>query len=321
MAVIAIDVGGTKIASAIFKDDGQMISKHNNLLNGRTGHEVGDLIVESLLNQIKVANGYELEISAIGVCIPGIVNPKNGRVWAPNIPEWENFPLQAVIANSLPANNKNVEICIDDDRICHMYGEMWKGSAKGCNNAIFMAVGTGIGAGIIVDGRALHGADGCVGATGWMALEPPYRADYDQVGCFEYYASGVGIGNRARRIVKADKSYRGLLRQTAISRITAKHVFAAYKTGDPIAKQIIDKAIQMWGMAAANFVSLFNPEKIIWGGGVFGPAKELIPQIYAEAKKWAQPLNIKTVKFEASKVNSGNAGLTGAAYIALRNEK
>jgi glucokinase len=94
-------------------------------------------------------------------------------------------------------------------------------------------------------------------------------------------------------------------------------VFAAYEVGDRIAVQVLDKAIQMWGMGAANLVSLFNPEKFIFGGGVFGPAEKFIPRIYDEACKWGQPISMKQVKFSASKVD-GEAALYGAGYLAIR---
>ena len=109
-----------------------------------------------------------------------------------------------------------------------MYGEMWQGAAKECHSAIFIAVGTGIGAGIIIDGHVLHGANDIIGATGWMALQPPYREEYDACGCFEYYASGNGIGARVRDAVRANKAYKGKLRQKPICRISAYDVFSAY---------------------------------------------------------------------------------------------
>lgn len=121
-----------------------------------------------------------------------------------------------------------IEIYIDSDRTCYMYGEMWQGAAKECHSAIFIAVGTGIGAGIIIDGHVLHGANDIIGATGWMALQPPYREEYDACGCFEYYASGNGIGARVRDAVRANKAYKGKLRQKPICRISAYDVFSAY---------------------------------------------------------------------------------------------
>lgn len=101
-----------------------------------------------------------------------------------------------------------------------------------------------------------------------------------------------------------------------IKTITTKHVFEAYSRGDSLAKFIVGKAIIMWAMAAANMVSLLNPEKIVWGGGVFGPAAQLLDRIYNEACRWAQPVAIKQVTFEKSHL-SGEAGLYGAGYLAL----
>ena len=213
---------------------------------------------------------------------------------------------------------KDIGIFIESDRTCFMYGEMWQGAAKGCHSAVFIAVGTGIGAGIIMDGRVLHGASDIIGATGWMALKPPYTKAYDECGCFEYYASGNGIGARARDAVRNDKLYRGKLRQKPISRITAHDVFQAYQENDPIAISVLNQAVEMWGMASANMVSLINPQKIIFGGGVFGPANVFIDDIYKEACKWAQPLAIKQVEFVPSQL-SGNAGLIGAAYLVVKS--
>ena len=316
MAVIALDIGGTKIAGAILSADGTIMFNHRNLLKGREGNDVGKLIAENLSRLLTKARYHKINIEGVGVCIPGSVNPQTGRVWAPNIPGWQNYPLLEVLKNVV--DNPSIHISIDNDRICYVYGEMWQGAAKDCQNVIFIAVGTGIGAGIIIDGRALHGADNIIGATGWMALEPPYREEFDAAGCFEYYASGAGICGRAKEVVRDNKSYRGRLRQMPISRITTNDVFEAYNENDPIAMTIIQKAIQMWGMGASNLVSLLNPERIVWGGGVFGPAKVFIDDIYKEACKWAQPISIKQVSFVASEL-SGNAGLLGAGYIALNN--
>lgn len=314
MAVIALDLGGTKIAGAIIDSDGNILFNHRNLLKGREGVDVGKLIIQNLTRLLARAKYHRIKIDSIGVCVPGNADPLSGRVWAPNIPGWHNFPLKEIIKSSI--NDPSIDIFIDNDRICYVYGEMWQGAAKNCQNVIFIAVGTGIGAGIIIDGHALHGASNIIGATGWMALDPPYRSDYDAAGCFEYYASGVGICNRAKEAVRNDKTYRGKLRQMPITRITTNDVFDGYAEKDPISLTIIRKAVQMWGMGAANLVSILNPEMIVWGGGVFGPAQELVPDIYEEAKKWAQPLSIKQVTFAASEI-AGKAGLLGAGYIAL----
>lgn len=315
MAVIAIDLGGTKIASAVVFEDATVHFSHKNLLAKRESHEVGQLICDNIRRQYRNADYHKIKIDGIGVCIPGSVNPATLRLWCPNIPGWENYPLVDEIKQLFA--DRAPRVWVDSDRSCYAYGELWKGAAPNCKNMVLFAVGTGIGAGIVCDGRVLHGQNDIVGATGWMALQPPYDHKYDPVGCFEYYASGSGICNRAKDAVRTDKRYRGVLRQMPTSRITTPQVFRAYYEDDPIARQVIDKAIEMWGMAAANMVSLLNPEKIVWGGGVFGPAQAFIPRIYEEACKWAQPLSIKKVTFCPTGLH-GNAGLLGAAYVAMQ---
>lgn len=298
MAVIGIDLGGTKVAAAIFRSNGEMLVSKTNLLNGAKGNAVADCIISTV--QSLIADNKAEKIEAIGVCVPGIVYSKKDTVWAPNIPGWDDFPLKGYLGKGL---NMQVPIAIESDRTCYILGEEWKGAAKGCTDAIYLAVGTGIGAGILLDGRIIHGANDIVGATGWMALQSPYKEEYIPVGCFEYYASGNGIGTQAKLLYKDETK-------------SSYDVFAGYGK-DPIATQILDKAIELWGMGAANLVSLFNPQKIIFGGGIFGPAKQFIPRIYEEACKWGQPISMKEVQFEASQVD-GAAALLGSAALAVR---
>lgn len=313
MAVIGVDLGGTKIAAAIFDRFGTIKAKEVKLLDGAKGEKVGRMVNEVILSLM--ANNPRHNIKAIGVCVPGIVYSRKNTVWAPNIPGWDNFPLKRRIAAAI--KNPDIIISIESDRTCYVLGEVWKGGAKGCQNVIYLAVGTGIGGGILVDGRVLHGHSDIVGATGWMALQSPYHEDYIQCGCFEHFASGNGIALQAQKALRCEKNYNGPLGGKPIEEVTTRDVFAAYEEGDLIARKVLDKAIEMWGMGAANLVSLFNPEKFIFGGGVFGPAARFIPRIYDEACKWGQPISMKQVKFSASQVE-GEAALYGAGYLAIR---
>jgi glucokinase len=194
------------------------------------------------------------------------------------------------------------------------------GCAKGCRNAIFIAVGTGIGAGILIDNRVLHGHSDIVGAIGWLALKPPYTHEYDECGCFETHCSGEGLAKQARKFLREDKEYRGELRKHSIEDITSYHIFEAYDNGDTIAKRVMEEAIEMWGMATANLISIFNPEKVIFGGGVFGPAVKFIPQIRREAEKWAQPISMKQVEITSTALPK-LAGLYGAGAVAIKYAK
>lgn len=312
-AVIALDLGGTKLASAIFLPDASKFGGQSVPLESRTGPAVGELVVSQINRLSKLAERRSLKVAAVGVCVPGIVKPKSGRVWAPNIPGWDDYPLRVEIREAV-ADSK-MKVIVDNDRSASIRGEAWNGAARGCRNAILLAVGTGIGAGILADGRVLNGTDGIAGATGWLALDRPFQSKYVDCGCFEYHASGAGIAKVANELLARDKSYRGTLQKK--SQLTAHAVFAAYEIGDRIAKEVVKQAIEYWGMATANLISLFNPEKIVFGGGVFDPATQFLGAIAAEAERWAQPIAFERVTFEASQLGS-DAALYGAAYSALR---
>lgn len=318
MSVIGIDLGGTKIMGAVFDSKGVVLKKITSLLDKKEGKEVGKLTLELIDELSKYLDKKTDSIDAIGVCIPGIADVKTGRVWAPNIPGWEDYALQEEIERHV--NNSNIKVYIASDRTCYILGEKWCGQAKECDNAVFIAVGTGIGLGVLLDGNIIHGHGDIVGAIGWMALQSPYQEEYKECGCFETYASGEGIAKQAVKILRSNAPLykESALRNKDIESITSHDVFFAYMLNDPLAVHVLNKAIELWGMAAANVVSLFNPEKVIWGGGVFGPAQQFIDKIYDEACRWAQPIAIKQVTFENSLL-SGEAGLYGAGYLALKS--
>jgi glucokinase len=311
MSILGIDLGGTKLAVAILSESGTILSKEVTALGNRTGNDVGQLITE----QVKKYNGAEgPALQSIGVSVPGISRHKTGTVWAPNIAGWEDYPLLQEIKRI----TGDIPVSIDSDRACAMLGEQWQGNARGCTDAIYLSVGTGIGAGILIDGKILRGAHDIAGAVGWMALQKPYQQKYIPCGCFEYYASGDGIAKLTREILHEESAYRGILREYAPEKITAYHVFAAFDEHDAVAIQVIEECIEYWGMAVANLISIFNPEKIIFGGGVFGPAIKFIPAIKDEATKWAQPISRNQVSFEPSGLSS-DANIYGAGFLALKN--
>ncbi len=301
--MIALDLGGTKLAGALASRRGLIGSAAATQLEGRKGNEVGVLIEEQTTRLLAAARQRKIKITALAISVPGISRRRQSTVWAPNIPGWENYPLQRRLQKLL---GQSIPVQVESDRACYILGECWRGVTRGCRNAIFLAVGTGIGAGILIDGRVLRGAADIAGAIGWMALDRPYRPEYDACGCFEYHASGEGLGKVARSLAPERLN-------------TARDVFAA-ANADPAARQVIEEAIQFWGMAVANLTSLFNPEKIVLGGGIFGPAKKFLPRIYAAAAAWAQPIAIRQMKLCASQLG-GLAGLHGAAWLALEAER
>lgn len=314
MSVIALDLGGTKLAAALFSENGGIRFKTNTVIEKRKGNKVGELITQQANELLSKAIEINEPVSAIGICVPGIAHAKSGKVWAPNIPGWDDYPLLEELQTAI--SNEKIKIKVDSDRGCYILGEVWKGNARGCGDAIFLSVGTGIGAGILINGEVLRGSHDIAGAIGWMALGRPFKEKYISCGDFEYNASGEGIIKVAKEMLVNDNN--SVLKKLNAEQLTAKDVFAAFENNDALAKKVIDNAIAYWGMAVANLVSLFNPEKIIFGGGVFGPALKFLDAIYIEAKKWAQPISIQQVKLEGSALGN-DAGLYGAAWLAMKD--
>jgi glucokinase len=304
MPFIGVDLGGTKLATAAFTADGQLIQRESTALEDRRGSAVGALIVDRIR-----ALSKRHSVAGVGVCVPGLYRAERGTVWAPNIPQWDEYPLRDELESALGGE---VRVTIDSDRAAYILGETWRGAASGARDAIFLAVGTGIGAGILTDGRVLRGHGDVAGAVGWLALDRPFAPRYAQHGCFEDQASGPGLVRVARDLLSGAES--GSLRSSEV--LDAAAIFDAYDKGDPIATRVIDNAIALWGMAAANLVSVFNPQILVFGGGIFGPAARLLDRIRAEAGRWAQPIAIQQVRFVISTLG-GDAGLFGAGRLAM----
>jgi len=311
MTSVGLDLGGTKISAALFDESGEALFKKKAELSGAEGVAVGSMITSLLEEVLQEAKQLPHPPNSIGICVPGIAH-RSGEVWAPNIKGWEHYPLKEEVEAYF---NNQITAFIDSDRACHIMAEVWKGAAKACRDAVFLAVGTGIGAGILSDGHIIRGFQDISGAIGWMALRPPHQLRYFERGCFESHASGYGIAECAKQVIKQGKPS---LLQSKLNSLLAEDVFDAYEKKDAVALQVINEAIQLLGMASANLVSLLNPEKIIFGGGVFGPAAKFIDKIYEEALLWGQPISMKQVKFESTQL-SGDAGLIGAGYLALKN--
>lgn len=305
MAYIGVDLGGTKLASAAFTDRGELLYRETVPLAERRGGDVGSLIADRLR---EIGGKYGCD--GAGVCIPGLYRAARGTVWAPNIPGWDDYPLRDELQSALPS-----PVTIDSDRAAYILGETWRGAAQGARDAIFLAVGTGIGAGILASGRVLRGHGDVAGAIGWLALDRPFHPRWKIHGCFEDQASGPGLVRVARDLLESGSTYDGELR-TKAARLETSDVFAAHERGDALATKVIENAIELWGMAAANLVSLFNPQMIIFGGGVFGPATKHLDRIKTEAKRWAQPIAIEQVQFVGSTLGS-DAGLFGAGRLAM----
>lgn len=206
MAVIGIDLGGTKIIGALFDEEGTIRCQVSRLLEKRGGREVEQLVLDTIDKLIEQPGHAEDTTRAVGICVPGIADSKTGLTWAPNISGWDNYPLQKEVEQHL--GSRQIEVAIASDRTCYILGEKWKGAAQDASNAIFISVGTGIGVGLLIDGNIVHGHGDIVGAAGWFGMVTPYSEEYRRYGCFESHASGDGSPVRQKRYWKMDDCFK-----------------------------------------------------------------------------------------------------------------
>ena len=304
---LGIDVGGTKLSAALFSRDGEILQRKKLPLDRAGGDEAASQIV-SLLAEYE---GGDQAPRAIGIVVPGVVFHSGGKVWAPNIPGWDRYPLRDRLREAT-----EIEVVLDSDRAAYVLGEQWCGAARGVRDVVFLAVGTGIGAGILVDGRLCRGAGDIAGAVGWFALTPESRPDYLRRGCFESEASGTAVGERAVRIIGDGQST--LVSDMVdgdLTRVTAETVVDAARRGDALARGVLDETVTYLAMGIANIVSILNPEIVVLGGGLMQAGDLLLDPIAAELKKWAQPLAAEEVRLVLSALGE-DAGLFGAGKLA-----
>ena len=235
------------------------------------------------------------DVRAAGLVVPGIYNPATGRAWAPNLWGPDEVPLREALVPRLP-----VPVVIDSDRSGYVLGEQWQGAARGCRDVVFLAVGTGIGAGILSDGRLVRGSGGIAGAVGWFALDPRWCDDYGRMGSFEAEAAGPAL---ARRLGAA----------------SAEQVAEAARRGDPAARRAVDETVEWLAMGVANLISALNPQVVVLGGGLMQAADLFLEPVRHAVRRWAQPLAAPQCRIELTRLGE-DAALFGAARLALLEE-
>ena len=300
LAVVAIDVGGTKIASGLFLETGACLMR-NRMPTPQDSCEASLDRIVVLAAEAAQALPPSHRLAAVGLAVPGWVKQDAGTVWAPNIQGWDHIPLKEKLQTRLPA-----PLHIESDRSAYVAGETWLGVARGLEDVVFLAVGSGIGAGILVKRRILHGHDDLAGAVGWLALNPCFQQLYERMGCFEAEASGNAVGRKARDSLNHPRG----------PEITSREVVESAEAGDKMAHQLLEEVSVYLGMGVANLVSTLNPQMVVLGGGLFRSGSYLLKLVRSEFRRWAQPFAAGRVRLELSTLGE-DAGLAGVARLAL----
>ena len=304
-----VDLGGTTVKLAYFDQNGILLHKWeiptDTSENGK--HILAD-IAQSVRQFLAQRNIPDEDILGIGIGVPGPVDNRgrvNGCVnlgWGPVDIEQE---LSACAGFPVKAGN---------DASVAALGEYWKGGGQGCENMVFITLGTGVGGGIVIGGNVLHGVHGAGGEIGHVVLDPQetLQCNCGNRGCAEQYCSAIGIVRLAKKYFAANNSASPLAQLEAL---TAKDVFDAAAAGDGDALKILDQVYAYLGRLAAILCSVLDPEAVVLGGGVSKAGQPLLDGVQPHFQKYVFH-GAKDVPFKLAELGN-DAGAYGAFKLVL----
>lgn len=315
LPVLAVDLGGTKIIIAVISHQGEIIARQNyNTLADEGPQAVINRIFSGIEEVLGQNNLKPSQLSAISIAAAGIIDIKNGVITdAPNLPGWHNIPLRSVVEEKF----KLTTFLINDADAAAL-GEHRFGAGKGLNNLILLTLGTGVGGGIIINGKLYLGSSGSAAEIGHMIIDVNGpRCQCGKNGCLEAFVSGSAIAAEAKsRISQGGKSSLIEMADGKIEDITAEKVYLAAEKGDSLASEVISRAAYFLGIGVVNLVNILNPEMVIIGGSVAGMGDILLGPVRQVVKEKAFPLLSQAVKIVPARLGN-DAGIFGAAIFAL----
>ena len=312
---LGIDLGGTKILTAVVTSRGEMLSRDHSITPAKQDHEtVIRSVLESTERALREAAATIETLDAIGIGVPGLSNPETGILFtSPNIPKLKDVPIREIIEKQLGKR----AVLINDANAAAL-GEFYFGAAKGASNFIYITVSTGIGGGIVIDGKIYTGAIGTAGEVGHMTINdkgPPCKCG--NRGCWEVLASGTALAREAKQKIKeGDKTDIMDFASGNIDMVTAEVIYKAAQNGDGLAGRLIRETGYYLGVGLASLINIFNPELVVIGGGLSNIGDMLLEPAIREAKKRAFKTPFQAVRFERARLGR-NSGVLGAAAFSL----
>lgn len=309
--IVGVDVGGTNIVVGTVAQDG---SELLGVVSEPTRSEDGpDAVVERIITlaRASTAQAKGKEIAGVGIGSPGPLDTKTGVVLlTPNL-GWVNMPLRDRVAAGL-----GLPATLDNDANCAIFGEWWRGAARGADYVVGLTVGTGIGGGIVLHGDVYHGASDIAGEIGHMTIDSTgRRCKCGNYGCLEAYASGPAIAARAVEGVEAGA-------ETALpdyvggnlKLITAQVVYEAAHDGDAYALEVVRDTAKFLGAGVASIINIFNPQVVVICGGVTLAGDKLFVPLRSEVNRRAFKPAVEVCRILPGEL-SGTAGVWGAAAV------
>jgi glucokinase len=316
LLTLGIDLGGSKILTAVVNPRGEILSSDESITPATKGHEaLIQFILDSAHRVLKQASVALSEIYAIGVGVAGISNPEAGILFtSPNLPGLRNVLLRDIVQERL-----GKKAFLINDANAAALGEFYFGAAQGAHNFIYITLSTGIGGGIVIDGKIYTGAIGAAGEVGHMTIDDNGPiCNCGNRGCWETLASGTALAREAKHRIK--EGVRTSILEYAegdVENVTAQVIHSAAQQGDSLAKELIARTGYYVGVGLANLINIFNPELIVIGGGLSNIGDMLLKPAFKTAGERAYKEAFQAVRFASAGLGR-NSGVLGAAAFALQ---
>jgi glucokinase len=318
-SLLGVDVGGTKVAAGLVNRRGEIGDHLRVPMNPRGTPEEGFAAVTSAVDALLLRSGGGRLALPIGICAPGPLDPARGVVVnPPNLPCWRDFPLAAELEKRY-----GVRARVDNDANAAALAESVWGAGKGCGNVFYAGIGTGIGTGLILDGKILHGRTGSAAEGGHVTIDMNGPlCNCGKKGCIEVLASGTAIARRAREAASREPRPAAAILELAggdARAIRSETVGCAAARGDALAAAILSDTIEFLAIWLGNIVDLLEPDVIILGGGVSVMLGPHFREMQSRMKRWC--VNERYGDIPVVPAHYGeNAGIAGGAALCCARD-
>lgn len=314
MYKVGVDLGGTNIAVGVINENYEIIGRGKAKTNmPRPAAEIFDDIAKCVKMAVADAKIDLSEVECIGIGTPGSVDKQNGVIMYANNLDFYNVPAVEMINAQLPG----IKVYLENDANCAALGEALAGSGKGKNSFVAVTLGTGVGGGVVLDGKLLTGCNDAGGEIGHIAIKfDGEQCNCGRVGCWERYASATALVNQTKAAMLEHKdSKMWELCDGKIENAGGRTAFDGMRAGDKYAKEVCDNYIYYVAVGAANVVNIFQPDMLCFGGGICNEGDTLLKPLEKHVAQMRYSKNHE-IQTQICRATLGNdAGIIGAALV------
>ena len=311
---IGIDLGGTNIKAGVVSENFEIVAKATCKTNlPRPAEEICADMAKVALEAVENAGLTLNEIEAVGIGTPGIANSAEGVIEYSNNLGFRDFHVVELMKTFI-----DKPCYVENDANAAAYGEFVAGAAKGANNAVCITLGTGVGGGIIIDGKIYSGSNFAGAEIGHTVIDPNGpQCTCGRKGCFEVFSSATGLVNMTKTAMEEDKTSIMWNMTEEMGKVSARTAFNAMREGDAAGKAVVDKYIRYLACGIANTINIFQPDILCIGGGVCNEGDPLLLPLKAQvAKEIYTRDSAKNTEIVIAKLGN-DAGIIGAAFLGL----